>query len=117
MFPRITMISNKYPRKLWSRLLYRRPVRLKGTPPKLLLATPLVVPGFPSYFLKAEDLKHTSKVIEATRVVTPGPSLGEILLIVWDSVCAVWRAIRTGLVLLPCLLAVPLALIPPPLPR
>ena len=111
------MISNKYPRKLWSRHLYRRPVRLKGTPPKLLLATSLVVPGFPSYILKAEDLKHTSKVIEATRVVKPGPSLGEILLIVWDSVCAVWRAIRTGLVLLPCLLAVPLALIPPPLPR
>jgi len=111
------MITNKYPRKLWSRLLYRKPVRLKGTPPKLLLATPLVVPGFPSYFLKAEDLKHTSKVIGATRVVKPGPSLGEILLIVWDSVCAVWRAIRTGLVLLPCLLAVPLALIPPPLPR
>ena len=54
-------------------------MRLKGTPPKLLLATPLVVPGFPSHLLKAEDLKHTSKVIEATRVVKPGPSLGEIL--------------------------------------
>ena len=111
------MISNKYPRKLWSRLLYRRPVRLKGTPSKLLLASPLIVPAFPSYFLKAEDMKHMSEVTEAARVVKPGPSLGEILLIVWDSVCAVWRAIRTGLVLLPCLLAVPLALIPPPLPR
>ena len=73
--------------------------------------------GISTQNLKAEDLKHTSEVTEATRVVKPGPSLGEILLIVWDSVCAVWRAIRTGLVLLPCLLAVPLALIPPPLPR
>lgn len=109
-----TMLSNKCPRKLWSRLLYRRPVRLKGgVLPKMLLSAPLVISSSSISALKAED----KKIVGATPgMEKPGSSIGEILLLFWDSVCAVWRAFRTGLVLLPCLLAVPLALLPPPLP-
>ena len=107
------MLSNKCPRKLWYRLLYRRPVRLKGGfLPRMILSTPLVISSSSISLLKAEDMK----IVATPGKEKPGSSLGEILLLFWDSVCAVWRAFRTGLVLLPCLLAVPLALLPSPLP-
>ena len=115
------MISNKCPRKLWSCLLYRRPVRLKkgGVARKMLLASPVLITSSPISALKAEDRKSPMGMVEIRGMSNPGYSkysIGEILLCFWDSVCAVWRAFRTGLVLLPCLLAVPLALLPPPLP-
>ena len=113
-----TMLSNKCPRKLWSRLLSRRPVRLKsgGILPKILLSTPIVISSCPISALKAEDMKSPLKIVATPGMENTGSSISEILLLFWDSVCAVWRAFRTGLVLLPCLLAVPLALLPPPLP-
>lgn len=42
--------------------------------------------------------------------------LAELLLLLWDGVCGVWRALRLGLLLLPCLLGACLTLLPAPLP-
>ena len=126
-----SMNLNKCPRKLGCSLFRRssRPgVRFKA-PPEL---KPSVSPPCLRPFL----IRCVRRSPLALLVVRPGygeegvriaPSparpesreagiLAELLLLLWDGVCGVWRALRLGLLLLPCLLGACLTLLPAPLP-
>ena len=92
---------------------------LRARSRSLLLLLPRVAPLSVSLLL----LRPHPDSIEVVTVKAAGADrkqedglLWQLLLLLWDCWCTVWRALRLALVLLPCLLATPLVFLPSPLP-
>jgi len=98
--------------KLLRYAAFRRPVRLRLPLPRVLGLSCLALPV-------ALATRTSTRSLPPTISLKPGrlKVVVELVWLVWDCVCAVWRAVRTLAAVLPCLLLLPLALLPPPLPR